>query len=159
MHGRVLVLEAFLFKLQLAREAPIVLKPLQNRILEASRRARWPALITGGLRSLIASMEKSLEVSSQKELGELAGAAGIRQSPSGQSSMQADVMRACYLQMTGADSRQSDSLWDRLYQTYVSTTNQPLKNELLPVLGRFSVSTKELPQTLLTLPLGESVVY
>lgn len=86
-------------------------------------------------------MERSLEVASQKELSEFAGVAGIHQSPSGQSFMQADVMRACCSQMTDANSEQSDSLWDRLYQTYVSTTNQPRRNELLPVLGRFSVST------------------
>lgn len=146
VHGRVLVLEAFVLKLQLAREAPVALKPFQNRFMEASRSTRWPAVITGGLSDVVAAIGNSPTTLCQKTSADSAGGntsavKNLQLSP-GNSYVQAEIIRALSNPNPDTDTLQSDA-WERLYQTYVSTTNEPLKNELLPVLGHFGVSFLE----------------
>jgi hypothetical protein len=145
VHGRVLVLEAFMYKLQLARQAPLALIRFQDRFFKASKLTRWPSVITRGLCDVAASMEDLPTALKHKVAPDLDDAntsvTGILQSLERNLSSQSEVIRSLSSLNLDGSPPQND-IWQRLYQTYVSTTNEPLKNELLPVLGHFGVSVR-----------------
>lgn len=147
VHGRILSLEAFLTYRQLDSEGIKAMTEFKTRFLSGTGLRKWPALITDSLSILV---DIIVESSSSARKGTVAE---TDLSKANQSSIlhllknatpaqSLETLRLLLTDEDGATSPPVDTdLWNRLYHTYTSTLNEPLKHVLLPILGRVVVST------------------
>lgn len=143
IHGRLITLEAFLSSGHPDQKSVRAMTELKRRLSRAARLEGWPAMITDTLHSLVDIME-GLTTSTLKEHVAETAPSTVNQAnitdilANDSSNRSEEIMR---LLCDGAGSHSSTvDLWKRLYYTYTSTLNEPLKNVLLPVLGRIGVS-------------------
>lgn len=146
VHGRIITLEAFLAYGQPDNEGFRAMTGFKSGFSRAAGHEGWPALITDTLHTLV-NMIEGISASSLKEIATETGSRTVDQGPimdipeNHLPFCSVDTLRLIVAAQANSDSPSEDhDLWKRLYHTYTSTLNEPLKNRLLPILGGIAVS-------------------
>lgn len=146
VHGLILVLEAFLACQPSTQENAIAIKDFKIRFLSAAGMDAWPPLIRDSL-SYLADILGRRTATSRKDCvasanhGEINPASNAHLLDNGVSCLSLDALQTLLAGDVKSDSEPVDiNTWTKLYHTYTTTLNEPLRNVLLPALGDIAVS-------------------
>lgn len=146
LHGQILVVQVFLLNERTNPDGFVNSAEYARQFTQAATFQGWPSLIRDGLLQ-IATAFRDLAVPVDQQVSiALPGSSDVDQSDSlrrlirGQAITSAELMDALPLLVKDPSTIHQHSLPERLYKTYVNTSNVPLREALLPVLGQATVS-------------------
>jgi hypothetical protein len=146
VHGLILVLEAFLEYRPLNQEITSAMEEFKSRFLSVEGMDGWPPLIRDSLSYLVNLLGRPT-ATSRKDCVANANHSEVNSSSkahlldNGVSSLSSVTLQTLLAGDVNSDTVPVDiNTWTKLYHTYTTTMNEPLRNVLLPVLGDVAVS-------------------